>query len=107
MRWLAATQVSSIYARTRRGSTRRCFKSETGRARTDVRSARSSEGRWSECGTSQPGRALQLVSGTSPPRSQIEAIEIHPRTHHVELSDVEPDWMSVPDPYDVGDSESA
>ena len=49
--------------------------------------------------------AIVTLGGQIPDRMAIEAIEILPRTHHIELSDIEPDWMSDPDHYDVGDPE--
>jgi hypothetical protein len=43
--------------------------------------------------------AIVTLGGQIPDRMTIEAIEILPRTHHIGLSDIEPDWMSNPDNY--------
>ncbi|BCG04738.1 hypothetical protein PPGU19_093060 (plasmid) [Paraburkholderia sp. PGU19] len=49
--------------------------------------------------------AIVTLGGQIPERLEIEAIEILPQTHHIELSDIEPDWMSDPDNYDTYDRE--
>lgn len=45
--------------------------------------------------------AIVTLGGQIPERMAIEAIEILPRTHHIELSDIEPDWMSDPENFDI------
>jgi hypothetical protein len=48
-------------------------------------------------------QAIVTLGGQIPDRMTIEAIEILPQTHHIELNYIEPDWMSEPDSYDVDD----
>lgn len=43
--------------------------------------------------------AIITLGGQIPDRMTIEAIEILPQTHHIQLGDIEPDWMSNPDNY--------
>jgi len=41
--------------------------------------------------------AIVTLGGQIPDRLVIEAVEILQQTHHIELSDIEPDWMGEPD----------
>lgn len=41
--------------------------------------------------------AIVTLGGQIPDRMVIEAVEIIQQTHHIELSDIEPDWMGEPD----------
>jgi hypothetical protein len=48
--------------------------------------------------------AIVTLGGQIPERMTIEAIEILPRTHHIELGNIEPDWMNDPDNFDMGEA---